>query len=157
MLDLAEIALEAAPGAARGLDHDIEDGGMQHGGPVPVAARERKLFIRPRDSGGGGPPCEAGWWRGRRTRRAARVLVMSGHVRSLASSCNENFWNENEVLRPARRHKSPSPGGGRSPREAWRDGVKARASALRLPASPRTPPRAPAVRDPPPPGQGYRI
>src|SRR6202171_6804786 len=38
MLDLAEIALEAAPGAARGLDHDIEDGGMQHGGPVPVAA-----------------------------------------------------------------------------------------------------------------------
>ena len=38
MLDLAEIALEAAPGTARGLDHDIEHGGMQHGGPVPVAA-----------------------------------------------------------------------------------------------------------------------
>jgi hypothetical protein len=29
----------------------------------------------------------------------------------------------------------PSPGGGRSSREAWRDGVKARASALRIPAS----------------------
>src|ERR1700675_1004956 len=52
MLDLAEIALEAAPGTARGLDHDVEDGGMQHGGPVPVAAVWRKLFIRPRDSGG---------------------------------------------------------------------------------------------------------
>src|SRR6202035_4907717 len=46
MLDLAEIALEAAPGAARGLDHDIEDGGMQHGGPVPVAAAWRKSLIR---------------------------------------------------------------------------------------------------------------
>ncbi len=49
---------------------------------------------------------------------------------------------------------SPSPGGGRSTREARRVGVKARASALRLPASPRTPPRAPAVRDPPPAGEG---
>ena len=89
MLDLAEIALETAPGAARGLDHDVEDGGMQHGGPVPVVGVWRKLFIRPRDSGGGGPP--EGRWRGRRTQRAARVFVMSGHVRSLASSCNENF------------------------------------------------------------------
>jgi len=105
-------------------------------------------------AGGGGPPCEAGWWRGRRPRRAARVLMMSGHVRSLASSCNENFCNENEAPRPARRHKSPSPGGGRSPREARRDGVKARVSALRLPASPRTPPRVPSGRDPPPPGEG---
>src|SRR5258707_14072595 len=42
MLDLAEIALEAPPGTARGLDHDIETGGMQHGGPVPVAAPQRK-------------------------------------------------------------------------------------------------------------------
>ena len=32
VLDLAEIALEAAPGAARGLDHDVERRGMQHGG-----------------------------------------------------------------------------------------------------------------------------
>src|ERR1700740_2937475 len=32
MLDLAEIALEAAPGATRGLDHHVEHGGMQHGG-----------------------------------------------------------------------------------------------------------------------------
>ena len=30
MLDLAEIALEIAAGAARGLDHDIDDGGIQH-------------------------------------------------------------------------------------------------------------------------------
>ena len=46
VLDLAEIALEAAPGAARGLDHDVEDGGMQHGGPVPVAGVSRKSLIR---------------------------------------------------------------------------------------------------------------
>src|ERR1700675_3855508 len=51
MLDLAEIALEAAPGTARGLDHDIEDGGMQHGSPVPVAALERKSLIRHREAG----------------------------------------------------------------------------------------------------------
>src|SRR5580692_925695 len=50
MLDLAEIALEAAPGTARGLDHDIEDGGMQHGGPVPVAAPRRKSLMRHRAS-----------------------------------------------------------------------------------------------------------
>ena len=51
MLDLAEIALEAAPGAARGLDHDVEDGGMQHGGPVPVAGVRRKpaVFIGARN------------------------------------------------------------------------------------------------------------
>jgi len=45
----------------------------------------------------------------------------------------------------------------------WRGKVDARSaagwgesarSALRIPASPRTPPRAPAVRDPPPPGEG---
>jgi len=52
---------------------------------------------------------------------------MSEHVRSLLLAM-KIFCNENEVLRPARRHKSPSPGGGRSPREAWRDGVKARAA-----------------------------
>jgi hypothetical protein len=41
------------------------------------------ISIRHRDSGGGGPPCEAGWWRGRRTQRAARVsFVISKHVRS---------------------------------------------------------------------------
>ena len=49
------------------------------------------IFIRHRDSGGGGPPCEAGWWRGRRTQRAARLFVVSKHFRSLASSCSENF------------------------------------------------------------------
>ena len=32
VLDLAEIALEAAAGAVRRLDHDVEDGGMEHGG-----------------------------------------------------------------------------------------------------------------------------
>ena len=31
MLDLAEIALEAAAGPIGGLDHDVEDGGMLHG------------------------------------------------------------------------------------------------------------------------------
>ena len=31
MLDLAEIALEPAPGAMRRLDHDVEDRGMDHG------------------------------------------------------------------------------------------------------------------------------
>lgn len=30
MLDLAEIALEAAAGATRCLDHDIDSGGIQH-------------------------------------------------------------------------------------------------------------------------------
>ena len=30
VLDLAEIALEAAAGAARGFDHDVDKGGMQH-------------------------------------------------------------------------------------------------------------------------------
>ena len=32
VLDLAEIALEAAPGPERGLDHDIEECGAMHGG-----------------------------------------------------------------------------------------------------------------------------
>jgi hypothetical protein len=45
--------------------------------------------IRPRASGGGGP--RVARWRGRRTQRAARVFVISGHVRSLASSCEENL------------------------------------------------------------------
>ena len=30
LLDLAEVALEASPGAMRRLDHDVENGGMQH-------------------------------------------------------------------------------------------------------------------------------
>ena len=30
ILDLAEIALQAAAGAARGLDHDVHKGGLQH-------------------------------------------------------------------------------------------------------------------------------
>ena len=32
VLDLAEIALEAAAGAIGGLDHDVEDGGTGHAG-----------------------------------------------------------------------------------------------------------------------------
>jgi len=32
VLDLAEVALEAAAGAMRRLDHDIEDCGMEHAG-----------------------------------------------------------------------------------------------------------------------------
>ncbi len=31
MLDLAEVAFEAAAGAARSLDHDVDERGMQHG------------------------------------------------------------------------------------------------------------------------------
>jgi hypothetical protein len=30
MFDLAEIALEAAAGAARGLDHDVDESGLLH-------------------------------------------------------------------------------------------------------------------------------
>ena len=30
ILDLAEIALQVAPRAARGLDHDVDEGGMEH-------------------------------------------------------------------------------------------------------------------------------
>jgi hypothetical protein len=30
MLDLAEVALERAAGAARGLDHHVEEGGAKH-------------------------------------------------------------------------------------------------------------------------------
>ena len=32
VLDLAEVALKAAAGAARRLDHDVKDRGMHHGG-----------------------------------------------------------------------------------------------------------------------------
>ena len=31
VLDLAEVALERPPGLARGLDHDVEEGGAEHG------------------------------------------------------------------------------------------------------------------------------
>src|ERR1051325_3814744 len=31
MLDLVEIVFEAAAGAARGLDHDVDEGGLLHG------------------------------------------------------------------------------------------------------------------------------
>ena len=61
MLDLAEIALEASPRTARGLDHDVEHGGMQHGGPVPVAAvRRKRRLIRPREAGEGDRPVKQG-------------------------------------------------------------------------------------------------
>jgi hypothetical protein len=30
MLDFAEVALQAAAGAARGLDHDVDEGGIEH-------------------------------------------------------------------------------------------------------------------------------
>jgi len=33
MLDLAEIALERTARLARGLDHHVEEGGAEHGGP----------------------------------------------------------------------------------------------------------------------------
>ena len=37
VLDLAEIAFQAAAGAARGLDHDVNEGGMQHEGGFVLA------------------------------------------------------------------------------------------------------------------------
>ena len=52
MLDLAEIALEAAAGAPGGFDHDVEDGGVQHGVRVRGAARAVKPAAG--DTGGEG-------------------------------------------------------------------------------------------------------
>src|SRR4051795_13240619 len=42
MLDLAEIALEAAAGAARGLDHDVDSCGIQHELPVLIGGNGAK-------------------------------------------------------------------------------------------------------------------
>ncbi len=41
LLDFAEVALEASPGTARGLDHDVEYSGMQHGVAVRGNVRWR--------------------------------------------------------------------------------------------------------------------
>src|SRR5580704_9192917 len=54
---------------------------------------ESGAFFRHRDSGGGGPPCGAGWWRGRRPQRNANVVNLRGHA-SL-------FFNGNEATSPA--------------------------------------------------------
>ena len=43
VLDLAEVALEAAAGAVRGLDHDVEDGGVEHGACGTVADGRQAL------------------------------------------------------------------------------------------------------------------
>src|SRR5438105_693290 len=54
MLDLAEIAFEAAAGAARGLDHDVDKGGMQHELQLRFCAEKAPgRGIR----AGGGVPC----------------------------------------------------------------------------------------------------
>ena len=45
VLDFAEIALEAAPGAVGGLDHDVEDGGVRHGLRLPAAPPQRKAAV----------------------------------------------------------------------------------------------------------------
>ena len=42
MLDLAEIALEAAAGPIGGLDHDVKDGGMLHGACGTFRGASRK-------------------------------------------------------------------------------------------------------------------
>ena len=55
------------------------------------------LFFRHRDSGGGGPPCEAGWWRGRRPQRNESVAILFGHT--------SPFFNDNE----AASHAPPPP------------------------------------------------
>ena len=44
--------------------------------------------------------CPKGWWRGRRTQRAARVFVMSKHVRSLLLA-TKTFCTDNEAPSPA--------------------------------------------------------
>ena len=56
VLDLAEIAFEAAAGAIGGLGHDVENCGMLHGACGTVQLRPRqasRLLIRPRSGGGG--------------------------------------------------------------------------------------------------------
>ena len=67
MLDLAEIALEVAAGALRGLDHDVEKGGMLHGRLVRGLTRGVKFH--PRDAVGGEAalplPVGGGGWRRR--------------------------------------------------------------------------------------------
>src|SRR5580704_5137430 len=61
--------------------------------------------------------------------------------------------NRSAAVRPPddimniRRVALPPPGGGRSPRVAWREGVV---------ATPFTPPRLALLADPPPPGEGER-
>ena len=52
MLDLAEVALEAAPGAPGRFDHDVDDGGVLHGVRVRGAARAVKPAAG--DTGGEG-------------------------------------------------------------------------------------------------------
>src|SRR4051794_30918513 len=54
MLDLAEIALQAAPGAPRGLDHDVDEGGMQHDLVV------LEYLTSGTDDGERGVPCSRG-------------------------------------------------------------------------------------------------
>src|SRR5580704_14613449 len=56
--------------------------------------RERRTPIRHRDSGGGGPPCKAGWWRGRRPQRNESVANLLGH--------SSPFFNDNKAASHAR-------------------------------------------------------
>ena len=60
--------------------------------------RSGSLPPPPRQRGRGTTP--KGWWRGRRTQRAARVFVTSKHVRSLPLA-KRIFRDENEAPRPA--------------------------------------------------------
>ena len=65
VLDLAEIALEASPGAERGLDHDIEECGAVHGGSRTCSRCPRKGAARLH------PPPRSEAQRGRGTTRSA--------------------------------------------------------------------------------------
>src|ERR1700756_2161403 len=63
VLDLAEIALERAAGVARGLDHHVEKGRAEHGGPRsgnggPAGALNARSGEH--DGGGRGLPADGG-------------------------------------------------------------------------------------------------
>src|SRR4051812_17237986 len=100
MLDLAKIALQAAPGAASGLDHDVDEGGMQHDfglivelgvatltsssrrrrGPIRrVASIEARTWPRSRQNhkrrGYGSPP-----WRGQRGKACPAEVAPSRRI-----------------------------------------------------------------------------
>src|SRR5579862_7914133 len=111
----------------------------------------------------------------KRHRQAPSIASLAPPPRQAAGHADRASRRTRDHRKKLKRARplSPPPGGGRSigdlrpPSfyvknadaerrlcEARRDGVKARTSALLIPASPRTPPRAPAVRDPPPAGEG---
>jgi predicted pyridoxine 5'-phosphate oxidase superfamily flavin-nucleotide-binding protein len=69
-IDAALAPVRRAPRATRS--------GEQDAAGKTRCARRCLLLIRPRDSGGGGPPGEAGWWRGRLT---CRFVILEERAR----------------------------------------------------------------------------